>query len=217
MNTSKTQLHSPGRSLATECFLLCVGLAAAWLFLIRPMQAALAQKQHQSESMRTSIDTSTLTESDLAQKQATLATLTLQRDALTTWGRGAADSGTRMYDEINRLAASEGVKVLRLEPTSARRVSPPKDTQTNANPAPKGSDEVIGAEVSGHRLSVQGEAQRVARFLSACQTTLSGTCVSNFRMHPGSRSDLVEATLETLHIQLVREGDKFARAKGSAS
>ena len=101
-----------------------------------------------------------------------------------------------LRDAVNRLAASQSVKVLRLDPTGLRQVG---GSRSGSQP--------VGArgEVQEYRITVQGPYQAVARFIHSCEHSLGMSSVTKFRISTVEDSPKgdVEATIETAHLRVL--------------
>jgi Tfp pilus assembly protein PilO len=188
------------KARALECLLAAGVVGAGWYFLLRPAEKALAEQREELRRVRAQVeDAAGLTESvPRIEQDAKAAEDTLK---LLHSAEGVATVSSRLYDSVNRLASSNGVKVIRLDPTGLRPVS--------AAPRAGAAAEPLRAEVQEYRISVQGKYQSVANFVHACEHSLGTSAVTRFRVSPipDSTKGDVEATVETAHLRVLpREG-----------
>lgn len=185
------------RARLVECALAVGVVTTGWHFLLKPAERALAQDRERLSTEQTQVsDAEGLTssvatiEADSAKAEATVKSLSA--------AQGVSAVSSRLYDSVNRLAASHAVKVLRLDPTGLHQVSPPQNRVGPQTAAQRG-------EVQEYRITVQGSYQSVASFIHACEHSLGTSAITRFRIIPvadSPRGD-VEATVETAHLRFL--------------
>ena len=199
------------RARAIECVLACAAVCVGWQFVLRPADAALATERAELAAVRAVVE-SEPNAAGVATALEAGAVQTAKRLVALRNAENASSTGGRLYDAINRVAAVHAVKIIRLDPTGLRMMTPP-----SAGKAGKpGKDDAapLSAEVQGYRLSVRGQYHAVANFIHACEHTLGMSGVVSFRITPIPDSPRleVEGVIETGHLRF-KPGEQKPVAK----
>lgn len=186
----------PIRKHASRALLTTAAACAAWSILVRPVenkaaaqQALLSISQREIEQFEHDADAG----ADLAPE---IARMRRQLDDVYDWAALSGDPG-RLYDALRRLAASSGVRIERIEPSTVRHGA----RQGARQPGD------VQVETAGYTVEITGRYDAIADFVRACESDLGASRLSSFRIAataptPDGQAPVLSAVIETVHVSL---------------
>jgi hypothetical protein len=201
--------HRLGHALGLACAAACV-----WFFAVRPIERAHAVRLDERDALeaRMARHQQSAPAGPSAREQA--AQLDRLLNDVQAWSEPSHDQ-RGLYDGLTRLAAENGVRLERIDPTSGQNIAPVASAAaTTAQPRSRRSRAAAATPQAswsgrtvGHRLSITGTYQQISDFIASCETDLGATKVVAFRVTSEAAREgqpgVVEATLETVHLALI--------------
>lgn len=176
-------LSDEQRTLFAQSLLTVAAIFGIWNFVVRPAGVGLTEARAEIEiataEREERVSRATERPSDGSQL---LSRLEVQAQEIET-RVGVERDPSKQFAAYRRLATDAGLSLQRIEPLSSARRTERNDTGATLYTA-------------GHRMTVNGKYERVARFLDAIQESDGLNKVTSLRLAPAPGPGKVDATIE---------------------
>ncbi len=192
------------RAHLTECLIAVTAILAGSYFLERPQALALVQKRADLASAQGKVGDVADIDGVMTRLESQVAATSESINALKK-ADAVSGASSRLYDSLNKLANSHGVRIIRLDPTGLRQLSPASIPNAAVIQDQTLANQPLRGEVQGYRMTVHGSYQSVAEFIHACEHDLGTSRIMSFRVSPipDSTRGEVEADIESNHLRFL--------------
>lgn len=196
-------MNSPIRQIGVELFIGVAACAAAYVFLVQPLDRRVGEAGAKNIELQAQIQRDSSQALPKQQIDAMRVEAAARGKSVVERSAFAADENAT-FGSLMALASRHAVRVEQLQPGTARtQKSKPAPV---AAPLPPGTPEIATAPVKDRRsavsMTVIGEYGRVAAFVRSLEREMGFTTVRTVRLTPvmDGATQRVHASIETEHV-----------------